>query len=164
LAAQDLVGYFFTLPHIARRLHCAAPSGISAVQWGAPIFGEGDLVSFVNVHGQTVDVEALKKAAKAKSRPRSDDAFHKGWLATGFPPQQLEDARKEHLKKVAAAAETGRTLLPWDEGRYMRDAKPTKIRSKPYGTAAAASDACDLAARTGWLNCAWSEITKGKAS
>ena len=119
-------------------------------------------MNYVNAHGQPIDVAALKVAAKTKSRPRSDEPFHKGWLAAGFPPQQLVDAKADHQKKVGAAAESGRSILPWDEARYMRDAKPTKIRSKPYNTRPSAADACALAEQTGWKSCAYQEASKGK--
>jgi hypothetical protein len=120
-------------------------------------------MQYVNAAGQPLDIEAMSRAAKKKPRPRPNDAYHKGWLAAGFPPQQLTDARLEHGRKTDAAAATDRKLLPWDEARYMRDAKPTKVRSKPYDTPAAAQAACDLAERTGWKGCSWSEVTKGNA-
>lgn len=125
--------------------------------------GEGVDMEFVNAAGKPLDIEALKAAAKKRSRPKSDDSYHKGWIAAGFPPQQLLDARIEHERKAERAAETGRRALPWDESRYMRDAKPTKVRSKPYDTIAAARAAVELAERTGWKGCAWSEVAKGVA-
>lgn len=118
---------------------------------------------FVNAEGKPLDIEAMKAAVKRKSRPQSSEAYHKGWSASGFPPQQLVDAKLEHERKVSAAAAGGRRLLPWDEARYMRDARPTKVRSKPYDTLAAAQAACELAERTGWKGCGWAEITKGQA-
>lgn len=118
-------------------------------------------MEYVNASGQPLNIEAMKASAKKKSRPRVDEAYHKGWLATGFPPQRLVDAKIEHDRKAAEAAATGRRLLPWDESRYMRDAKPTKVRSKPYDTQAAASAACELAERTGWKSCTYTEISKG---
>ena len=120
-------------------------------------------MQFVNASGNPLDIEAMRKATKKKSRPPSTEAYHKGWLAAGFPPQRLIDAKIEHDRKVGAAAAADRRLLPWDEGRYMRDAKPTKVRSKPYDTLAAAKAACELAERAGWKGCGWSEITKGSA-
>ncbi len=125
--------------------------------------GEGDPMQYVNAAGQPLDIEAMRKASKKKSRPQSSEAYHKGWLATGFPPQQLIDAKLEHERKAAAAAAADRRMLPWDEGRYMRDARPTKVRSRPYDTLAAAQAACALAERTGWKGCGWTEITKGQA-
>ena len=118
-------------------------------------------MQFVNASGAPLDIEAMKKAAKKHSRPASGDSYHKGWFATGFSPGQLAEAKREHDRKAASAAATGRRLLPWDEARYMRDAKPSKVRSKPYGTLSSAQDACELAQRSGWLGCAVSEAAKG---
>ena len=121
-------------------------------------------MQFVNLAGVPIDLEALKKGAKKKSRPTGDTTYHKGWIATGFPPTQLTKAKLEYEAKVAAAAAASRRMLPWDEDRYMRDTRPTKVRSKPYETRAAAQSACELAERSGWRNCSWSEVTKGSAS
>lgn len=120
-------------------------------------------MQFVSPSGVPLDIEAMKKASK-KPKPAANDAFHKGWIATGFPPERLAEAEREHERKVAAAAATNRRMLPWDESRYMRDAKPTKVRSKPYGTLQAASDACDLARRSGWKGCTFAEVSKGSAT
>lgn len=119
-------------------------------------------MEYINASGEPLDIEAMKKAAKKQSRPSSNDSFHKGWVATGFPPRQLAEARLEHERKAASAAATGRKILPWDEARYMRDTKPSKVRSQPYGTAAAAREACELAARAGWKGCTSSEVSKGR--
>lgn len=121
-------------------------------------------MEFVTPSGAPIDIEAMKKAVKKKVRPASNDAYHKGWVATGFPPSQLAQAEIEHARKVAAAAATDRRMLPWDENRYMRDAKPTKVRFKPYETIAAARDACELARRSGWRGCTFSEVSKGSAT
>jgi len=118
-------------------------------------------MQFVNSSGKPLDIKAMQDAARRKARPQSSEAYHKGWLASGFPPQRLIDAKIEHERKVSDAAAVGRRMLPWDEGRYMRDSKPTKVRSRPYDTLAAAMEACALAERTGWRGCSWLEISKG---
>lgn len=120
-------------------------------------------MQFVNASGAQLDIEAMKKAAKKQSRPASGDSYHKGWFATGFSPGQLSDAHREHDRKAASVAATGRRPLLWDEVRYMRDAKPSKVRPKPYGTLASARDACELAQRAGWLGCSIAEASKGSA-
>ena len=121
-------------------------------------------MQYVNASGQPLDIAALKAASKQRRSGRAaKDVYHKGWLATGFPPQQLLDAEKAHQELVAKNASTGRSTLPWDAERYMRQAKPTKIRSKPYETEAAAADAARLAGQHGWRGCTYSAITKGEA-
>lgn len=119
-------------------------------------------MEYMNSSGKPLDIEALKKGAKARRPTRAAaDAYHKGWVATGFPPAQLLDAQKQHQAAVERAAQTNRNMLPWDELRYMRDAKPTKVRSKPYETIAAAREAALLAERMGWKGCTFTEVSKG---
>lgn len=120
-------------------------------------------MEYVNASGKPLDLEAMKAASKPRRPGRQvSDAYHKGWLATGFPPQQIEDGRKAHELLAQRAAESGRSVLPWSEDRFMRDTRPTKVRSKPYETRAAAQEAAQLAERMGWKGCTWSEITKGQ--
>lgn len=120
-------------------------------------------MEYVNASGKPLDLEALKASSKRRAVSRaSNTSYHKGWLATGFPPQQIEDGRLAHASLVAKAESTGRSMLPWDEARFMRDTRPTKVRAKPYDTRAAAEEAVALAERMGWKGCTWSEITKGQ--
>ena len=119
-------------------------------------------MEYVNASGKTLDLDALKAASKPRKAQRaSADVYHKGWVATGFPPQQIEDGRKAHEALAERLRQGGRACLPWDEGRFMRDTRPTKVRSRPYETIAAAKEAAALAERTGWKGCTWSEVSKG---
>lgn len=101
-------------------------------------------ITYVNIHGQVINPEA--GAAKAKPRVAATrDSYHKGFLAVGFSPAQLERAKSEHERQA-----TGK---PFIEAAYMAKAKPTKIRSKPYEVAEAAQQAVTMAEKSGWKNC-----------
>lgn len=108
---------------------------------------------FVNLHGQPIT--AIAAAPKRSSRPAAiREPKHKGFLAVGYSPEQLRQARSEHERVVERAADAGAPpVAPFDAEAYMRRAAPARIRSKPYEVPAAAHEACVLAARAGWLNC-----------
>ncbi len=122
-------------------------------------------MDFVNASGKPIDIEAAKAAAAKQRRtsgPRAD-AHHKGWSVAGFSPSQIQAGRAEHEELCRKNLEANRATLPWDESRYMRNAKPSKVRAKPFETRAAAEDAKRLAERYGWKGVMVSEVSKGKA-
>ena len=96
-------------------------------------------LSFVNVHGQVVDVTPVK----AKRATKAKEAHHDGWLATGISPGAIERA-----KELAT-----RTDKEFNLQFFLRTAKREKIRTKPYFSAAAAREACELAQKAGWHAC-----------
>ena len=118
---------------------------------------------FVNHLGQPLNIEALKKSAKKKSSRPQADSYHKGWRVVGFPPDQVERGKQDHLTLSERLREQGRQMLPWDLDRFMRDTRPSKVRSKPYETESAAQDAKELAVRSGWLGVRIEPVTKGAA-
>lgn len=119
-------------------------------------------MEFVNHRGEPLNLQAMKDTAKKSSRKSATaDSYHKGWIATGFPPEVLEAARREYATKVERARETGRNMLPWDEDRHMRNTRGVKVRSRPYETLAAAQEAAALAERAGWRGVTTSAVTKG---
>lgn len=111
-------------------------------------------ITYVNIHGEVINPAAGAAKAKPKAS-RSSDSYHKGFMATGFSPEQLERARIEHEKQA-----TGK---PFIEAAYMAKARPTKIRSKPYEIAEAASQAVAMAEKSGWKNCRVIPVAKGVA-
>ena len=109
-------------------------------------------LSFVNIHGQPVDVTPTAKAKS--SRPQRDEQ-HKGFLAVGFSPEYLERTRQHHEALIAnAKAAGGVPPKPWDEDLFMSSHPPGKVRSKPYELREAAEQACLMAERqAGWKRC-----------
>lgn len=95
--------------------------------------------SFVNIHGQAIDVTPVKSKRVAKPK----EAHHDGWLATGVSPEAVAEAR------LYAA----RDKKDFDLQSFLRNAKRQKIRTKPYFSASAAKEACELAEKAGWHAC-----------
>lgn len=107
---------------------------------------------YVNHRGERISTDAGGKAPKSR-RPRVD-VYHKGWRAVGFSPAQLAEARAAHARSADANK-------PFDEGMWMRNAKPVPIRSKPYELFSAAQECAELAAKAGWKGAHVVEIAKG---
>lgn len=117
-------------------------------------------MNFVNIHGQPILLDPKAKARGGPSRPRAD-AYHKGWRAVGYSPQQIEEGRVKHAKDREAAAMAGNHLPEWSEDWFFRHHKPAKIRHKPYEVREAAVTACELAQKVGWKNCYVVPVSKG---
>lgn len=111
-------------------------------------------ITYVNIHGQVINPAGGATKAKPKAS-RSTDSYHKGFAAVGFSPARLERAKDEHDRQA-----TGK---PFNEAAYMAKARPTKIRSKPYEIAEAATQAVAMAERLGWKNCRVIPVAKGVA-
>lgn len=109
-------------------------------------------MSFVNIHGQVVDVTKAEGGKKPPSKKPTapKEAQHKGWLAVGYSPTQLADAKREH---EAAEAKSKEAPKAFNEDSFMRLHKPEKIAKKPYFSNEAALTACQLAEKSGWKNC-----------
>lgn len=119
-------------------------------------------MQFVNIHGQPiVGISSASTPAKKSSRAQAD-SFHKGWRVVGFSPEQLAEAKLDHEKSIAAARAAGNEPpKPWDEALYMRQAKPRKVRSKPYEIHEAALECKALAERGGWKGVIAVPVAKG---
>ena len=77
-----------------------------------------------------------------------------GWLAVGFAPTTLEQARLKHERRVAAAQATNSPAPGnWNPESYMRNASPDLIRAAPFASKSAAEDAVRVATRCGWRGC-----------
>jgi len=94
-------------------------------------------LSFVNIFGQPVDTTPKKRTREK----RESQAHHDGWLAMGISPTAMARFTKE-------AQQPG--VLMED---LLRNAKLEKIRAKPFFSAFAAREACDLAQKYGWYAC-----------
>ena len=67
-------------------------------------------ITYVNIHGQVINPAGGASKAKPKAA-RSTDSYHKGFMAVGFSPAQLERAKDEHDRQA-----TGK---PFNEAAYM---------------------------------------------
>ena len=77
-----------------------------------------------------------------------------GWFAVGFSPARIEDGRREHERRVAAAQATNSPLpAEWSEHAFMRQATPDPIRATPFASRSAAEDAVRVATACGWRGC-----------
>lgn len=94
---------------------------------------------FVNFLGETVDT--TKVAAKREKKEKV--AKHEGWVATGVSPETM----------AAGMAECKALGKAFDHQAFVRNAKRSKIRTKPYFSEGSANDACRLAERAGWSFC-----------
>jgi hypothetical protein len=105
------------------------------------------MLTYVNHRGEPISTGPSGKAAVKKSSTSSQDSYHKGWDVLGFSPEHLAEARRLHELEPPAA---GQERKPFDEAAYLRNAKPKKARSKPYGVWEAAEQCADLMRRAGW--------------
>lgn len=117
-------------------------------------------MQFVNIHGRPVDTTPVKQAAKSKA---TQDEAHKGYLAVGYSPEQIEAGRVAHEAEISAAIANKRVPpQPWSVEAFMRKTKPRKIRTQPYFILDAAKQACVMAAKQlGWINCRVEPVIKG---
>jgi len=108
-------------------------------------------MQFVNIHGAPISVPTGKKPPPKPSGMKPD-TYHKGWLVTGFSPEHLAAAATEHRNT---------SDKPWDEVAYMRNARPKKVRSKPYEVADGAEKCAAMARAAGWKLVQVSPVAKG---
>ena len=107
-------------------------------------------MKYVNIHGQawTPPSEASKKKAAAVR-----GEYHKGWVVTGFPREDIEEARRKHDEARAQAELSGAPRpLPFSEEMYCRTNKPKKARPKPYEVRSAADACAELLRKSGWVS------------
>lgn len=107
-------------------------------------------MKYVNIHGQAwapPSETGKKKAAAVRGE------YHKGWIVTGFPKGDIEEARRKHDEACARAEETGAPMLkPFSEEMYCRTNKPKKARPKPYEVRSAADACAELLRKSGWVS------------
>lgn len=132
---------------------------------------------FVNADGEAVNIEALKakykpaksaKQAAVKVESREEAKLSLGFVASGFSPERLVEAKRIHEKDIEGACAWNKkhpdkpvkVPAPWDEDTYMRNAKPTKARSKPYDLESAADQCAELLRRAGWKSVRVEEILR----
>ena len=113
---------------------------------------------YTNYLGQTIDTEAQQRRPRSSASAQKAPA-HKGWLALGYSPDQLQRAEIEHAQAAARAAGLGAPAMPpFRADAYMRRAAPSRIRSRAYEVHSAAQEACRIAERIGWVGCHTREL------
>lgn len=127
-------------------------------------------LTFVNVHGKTISparmaamrAEALEQERQKRAASKGDQvSSHKGWRVTGIPPEALPKAKEEHARlQVMARKAGGKPVEDFDEQAWLRKAKRSAVRSKPYHLEAAAQQCKELANKAGWVEVQILEIKK----
>ncbi|WP_233425209.1 hypothetical protein [Comamonas thiooxydans] len=88
-------------------------------------------------------------------------SVHKGWRVSGIKPGMLDEAKQAHERLCQMAQKAGgKPPEPFDEGAWLRPAKRTAVRSKPYPLQEAAQLCKELAIKAGWLEVHLQEIKK----
>ena len=111
---------------------------------GAPI----SQTRMAAMRAQGTELERQRRLA-VKADPVS---VHKGWRVSGIQPGKLEEAKQayERLCQMAQKA-GGKPPEPFDETAWLRTAKRTAVRSKPYTLQESAQQCKELAGKAGWL-------------
>lgn len=110
-------------------------------------------LQFVNHKGARVIPAGDSPSFKSNPRPKAEEsaAFHRGWVVVGYSPERMEAA-----KKSAGGS--------WDETKFLRHNKASRLRNKPYEVEAAADECARLAIASGWRHVSVEPLTKGDAS
>lgn len=116
-------------------------------------------IQFCNINGDPI---SLAFAANVRLKKSSPEAYHKGWRVVGYSPEQLLQARNNHVVEVDAAKAAGLPHPgPFDEDSFMRKTAPRKVRPAPYPLREAADQCADLARRAGWKNVRVEPVARG---
>ena len=130
-------------------------------------------LTFVNHNGDPITdsrMAAMRAQGMELERQRrlaaKADAVsaHKGWRVSGIKPGMLDEAKQAHERLCQMAQKAGgKPPEPFDEGAWLRTAKRTTVRSKPYPLQEAAQLCKELAIKVGWLEVQIQEIKKTAA-
>lgn len=120
----------------------------------------GDLITdsrMAAMRAQGMELERQRRLA-AKSDAVS---VHKGWRVSGIKPGQLDEAKQAHERLCQMAQKAGgKPPEPFDETAWLRTAKRTALRSKPYILQEAALQCKEMAIKTGWREVQLQEVKK----
>ena len=109
----------------------------------------------MRAHGMELERQR-RLAAKADAV-----SVHKGWRVSGIKPGMLDEARQAHERLCQMAQQAdGKPPEPFDEAAWLRTAKRTAVRSKPYLLQEAALQCKEMAIKTGWQEVQLQEIKK----
>ena len=109
------------------------------------------------MRAQGMELERQRRLT-AKADPVS---VHKGWRVSGIAPGLLDEAKQAHERLCQMAQKAGgKPPEPFDQTAWLRTAKRTAVRSKPYILQEAAQQCKELAVKAGWLEVQLIEIKK----
>ncbi|CAM4308907.1 DUF4376 domain-containing protein [Comamonas aquatilis] len=127
-------------------------------------------LTFVNHHGNAISparmaamrAEALEQERQKRVAAKADPvSTHKGWRVTGIKPGALPEAREAHERlQVMARKAGGKPVEDFDKVAWLRKAKRSAVRSKPYSLQDAAQQCKELAIKAGWIEVQIQEIKK----
>ena len=127
-------------------------------------------LTFVNHNGDpitdsrmaTIRARGMELERQRRLAAKADSvSVHKGWRVSGIKPGMLEEAKQAHERRCQMAQKAGgRPPEPFDETAWLRTAKRTALRSKPWTLQAAAQQCKEIAIKTGWLEVQRQEIKK----
>ena len=125
-------------------------------------------LTFVNHNGDPITdsrmaamrVQGMELERQRRLATKADPvSVHKGWRVTGIAPGLLDEAKLGHERLCQMAQKVGgKPPEPFDETAWLRTAKRTALRSKPYILQAAAQQCKNLAIKNGWLEVQLQEI------
>ena len=109
----------------------------------------GDPISQTRMAAMRVQGMELERRLAVKADPVS---VHMGWRVSGIQPGKLEEAKQPHERLCQMAQKAGgKPPEPFDETAWLRTAKRTAVRSKPYTLQESAQQCKELAGKAGWL-------------
>jgi len=113
---------------------------------------------FVNVHGAPLHVESLiAQQPKKPGRDKSDSTpRHLGFAVTGFSPEQIREAEKSHMAKLALDPDVG----AWSPEEWMNGARPKKAAPKNFAVPTAAELCANMVRKAGWQRVSVEEIIR----
>lgn len=127
-------------------------------------------LTFVNHNGNPITdshMAAMRAQGMELERQRREAAkadavsVHKGWRVSGIKPGMLDEAKQAHERLCQMAQKAGgKPPEPFDETAWLRTAKRTAVRCKPYILQEAAQQCKELAVKAGWLDVHILEIKK----
>jgi len=127
-------------------------------------------LTFVNHNGDPItdsrmdvmQAQALEQERQRRLAAKADAvSVHKGWRVSDIKPGMLDEAKQAHERLCQMAQKAGgKPPEPFDETAWLRTAKRTAVRSKPYPLQEAAQLCKELAIKTGWLEVQLQEIKK----
>ena len=133
---------------------------------------------FVNVHGSPINPYHTPSALAPRPPKAKKDApseWHKVRAVEGFAPGRIAEAEAIANAAVdewqalgdAARAEVlkegRRPPKPWSRDEYVRTARRTRVRTRPFEVVGAANEMAELARRSGWAEVQVVELAKRKA-
>ncbi len=110
-------------------------------------------LTYVNYLGAELPPPASSMPPRMPSKS-SPAEFHKGWRVVGLPPGSQQEAERM----------CSMTQKQFDHDHWLRTARKSSVRAKPYEVEDAARVCADLAAKAGWQGVEVRKVAKGKVA